>query len=138
MYLIRKGKEYFFPIIDESVQKEALELLSSKEKTYFLEMGKYDRYHSLEVYRKIKETSLKKKEIYLKMALLHDCGKEKIGIIIRVLHKLGIKTGLGNHAEKGYEKLKEDNMELAVLIRNHHNKCYSEEMKIFQKYDDES
>ena len=80
MYLIRKGKEYFFPIIDESVQKEALELLSSKEKMYFLEMGKYDRYHSLEVYRKIKETSLKEKEIYLKMALLHDCGKEKIGI----------------------------------------------------------
>ena len=138
MYLIRKGKEYFFPIIDEFVQKEALELLSSKEKTYFLEMGKYDRYHSLEVYRKIKETSLKEKEIYLKMALLHDCGKEKIGIIVRVLHKLGIKTGLGNHAEKGYEKLKDDNMELAVLIRNHHNKYYSEEMKIFQKYDDES
>ncbi len=138
MYFIRKGIEYFFPEIDNSIQNEALELLSSEEKKHFFGMGKYDRYHSLEVYKKLKETPLKDNRLYLKMALLHDCGKEKTYFVTRVIHKLGFNTKLKNHAEKGYEKLKEIDRDLAILIKNHHNRNHSEEMNIFQKYDDES
>ena len=138
MYFIKKFIEFFFPKIDENIQIEGLSFLSTKEKEYFLEMGKYDRYHSLEVYKKMKNTFLKYDAIYLKMALLHDCGKVKVCFITRVLHKLGFKTKIINHEEKGYEKLKNIDKELAILIKNHHKKNYSKEMEIFRKCDDES
>jgi hypothetical protein len=45
---------------------------------------------------------------------------------------------LREHAERGYEKIKDIDTELALLIRNHHNRNYSEKMSVFQKCDDES
>jgi len=75
---------------------------------------------------------------WLLLALLHDCGKGKTPMITRVLHKFKIKTSLREHAERGYEKLRNTDTELALLIRNHHNRNYSEEMTVFQQCDDES
>ena len=117
---------------------EALKKLTEKEKKIFLEMSDYDKFHSLEVYKKIKKTELKNNEKYLKLALLHDCGKENVSIITRVLHKLGFKTQLQNHAQRSFEKLEKVDEEVAILAKNHHNRGYSEEMSIFQKCDDES
>ena len=101
-------------------------------------MSKYDKLHCINVYKKIMKTELKNEKIYIKLALLHDCGKGKVGIIKRVFHKIGINTELKHHSFKGYKKLKNINKELSILIKNHHNKNYSEKMKIFQKCDDES
>ena len=123
MYIVRKGIEYFFPKIDENFMNKVIEILDSDEKKIFLEMDRYDKLHSLEVYKKLSETTLKDKIIYLKLALLHDCGKGKTSI---------------EHSERVYEKIKDIDTELALLIRNHHNRNYSEKMSIFQKCDDES
>jgi hypothetical protein len=117
---------------------KVIEILDSDEKKIFLEMDRYDKFHSLEVYKKLSETTLKDEIIYLKLALLHDCGKGKTSMITRVLHKFKIKTPLREHAERGYEKIKDIDNELALLIRNHHNRNYSEKMSVFQKCDDES
>ena len=130
--------EYFKPKINRAYTNEALKKLTEKEKKIFLEMSDYDKFHSLEVYKKIKKTELKNTEKYLKLALLHDCGKENVSIITRVLHKLGFKTQLRNHAQRSFEKLEKVDEEVAVLAKNHHNRDYSQEMHIFQKCDDES
>lgn len=137
-YLIKKGKEYFFPEIDEKLLKEGMEYLTVQEQEIFKNMSKYDRFHSLEVYKKLKNTGLKDDRLYLRLALLHDCGKGKVLFITRILHKIGIKTGLRNHAEKGSERIKNIDKELSILIRNHHKKNCSRKMKIFQKCDDAS
>lgn len=137
MYMIKKYREYFFAEIEEDVLQEALILLGDKEKLMFLGMGKYDQKHSLEVYKKVKENELlENKVLYLKLALLHDSGKGKTGIIKRVLHKLNFKTQLKFHPENGYEKLKDIDESLAVLIKNHHKKNYDKYMDEFQKIDD--
>ena len=117
---------------------EALKRLSENEKKIFLEMSDYDKFHSLEVYKKVRKTELKNDEKYLKLALLHDCGKGNVSIVTRVLHKLGFKTELQNHAQRSFEKLEKVDEEVAILAKNHHNQGYSEEMSIFQKCDDES
>lgn len=138
MYIIKKGIEYFFPKIDKINLIEAMKDLNSEEQKIFENMSKYDKAHCLEVYQKLKKTELKNDRLYLRFALLHDCGKLKAGIIIRVLHKIGMKTKLRNHALNGYKKLKNIDKELSILVKNHHNKNYSEKMDIFQKCDDES
>ena len=138
MYIIRKAMEYFKPKINKAYMNEALKKLTEKEKKIFLEMSDYDKFHSLEVYKKIKKTELKNNEKYLKLALLHDCGKENVSIITRVLHKLGFKTQLRNHAQRSFEKLEKLDEKVAVFAKNHHNRGYSQEMDIFQKCDDES
>ena len=138
MYIIRKAIEYFKPKINRAYMNEALKRLSENEKKIFLEMSDYDKFHSLEVYKKIKKTELKNNEKYLKLALLHDCGKENVSIITRVLHKLGFNTVLRNHAQRSFEKLEKVDEEVAILAKNHHNRDYSQEMDAFQECDDES
>ena len=53
MYIVRKGIEYFFPKIDENFMNKVIEILDSDEKKIFLEMAGYDKFHSLEVYKKL-------------------------------------------------------------------------------------
>ena len=65
MYIIRKAMEYFKPKINKAYMNEALKKLTEKEKKIFLEMSDYDKFHSLEVYKKIKKTELKNNEKYL-------------------------------------------------------------------------
>ena len=136
--LIFKIIEYFFPKIDESFEIESLKILSDKEKKIFSSMGSYDRMHSLEVYRKVLDTELKSDKNYTKLALLHDCGKGNTGIIKRILHKFKFNTILREHPEIGYIRTRELDEELAILIKNHHNRNYGDKMRIFQKCDDGS
>ena len=70
MYIIRKAVEYFFPVIPEDLYSEAMELLNEKEKKIFTEMAKYDRKHSLEVYKKVRENDILKNEILYKKCFL--------------------------------------------------------------------
>lgn len=137
MYIIKKFGEYFFTKIEEDILQEALALLEEKEKLIFLGMGKYDQKHSLEVYKKVRENDLLKNEVlYLKLALLHDSGKGRANIIKRILHKLGLKTQLKFHPENGYEKLKNIDESLGILVKNHHKKNYDKYMDEFQRIDD--
>lgn len=138
MYGIKKIKEYFFSKINKDLLIEALDILTEEERNIFQNMSKYDQIHSLEVYKKMKESELRTYKIYLKLALLHDCGKEKAGFLKRILHKLGFYTSLRKHSEIGEKKLKFINSELSILIRNHHVKNYCCKMNLFQKIDDES
>lgn len=138
MYFIRKFREYYFPKINHNEFEKSLEILPETEREIFLKMSRYDIFHSIEVLKKILNTELKDRSLYIRLALLHDCGKESISFPVRVLHKFGFRTKLRDHAEAGYEKMKNIDNELAVLIRNHHKKNYSREMEIFQKCDDES
>ena len=136
--LIFKIIEYFFPKIDENFERESLKILSDKEKKIFSSMGSYDRMHSLEVYKKVLDTELKRDKKYTKLALLHDCGKGNAGIIKRILHKFKFNTILREHPEMGYIRTRELDEELAILIKNHHNRNYGDKMRIFQKCDDGS
>lgn len=137
MYIIKKAVEYFFPVIQKGIYTEALTFLSSEEKEIFDRMAEYDKKHSLEVYKKVRENDMLGNEIlYKKLALLHDCGKNNTGVLKRVFHKINIKTKLMEHPERGFQKLEILDKELAVLIKNHHVKNYSSLMDEFQKLDD--
>ena len=124
MYTVKKFLEYFRPKVNRAFQNEALKILSEKEKKIFLKMSEYDKFHCLEVYKKVKRTKLKNSEIYLKLALLHDCGKENANFLIRVLHKFGFKTSLREHSKNSFLKLEKINKELANLAKNHHVKIF--------------
>ena len=137
MYLVKKFFEYFFPKLREDDYKKAVYDLNKEETKIFDSMRPYDKKHSVEVYKMlITDEILKDNILYRKLALLHDCGKDNTDIFVRVFHKTGFRTKLRNHPENGYKKLKNINLELAELIKNHHNREYTEEMKQFQILDD--
>ena len=136
MYAVKKFLEYFRPKVNRAFQNEALKILSEKEKKIFLEMSEYDKFHCLEVYKKVKRTKLKNSEVYLKLALLHDSGKGKVGLFRRIKRVLIGDKILEKHPEIAFKKLKNINFELAKLCLQHHNKDVDEKMKIFQELDD--
>ena len=126
--------EFYFLKISKSDELEVKKLLSKDEYNIFYNMLGYDKYHSFKVDEDIKVQNMP--NIYLKLALLHDCGKGNCGFLLRVLHKLGFKTSLRNHSLNGYIKLKDINPQLANLILKHHNSTEDEYMKKFQGVDD--
>ena len=75
-------------------------------------------------------------ENYLKLALLHDSGKGKVGLFRRIKKVIIGDKILEKHPEIAFEKLKNINFELAKLCSEHHNKNVDEKMKIFQELDD--
>lgn len=126
--------EFYFLRINKNNEQEVKAILSKEEYDIFDKMQGYDKYHSFKVYEDIKGQNMP--NIYLKLALLHDCGKGNSGFLLRVLHKLGFKTSLRNHSLNGYIKLKDINPELANLILKHHDITEDEYMKKFQGVDD--
>ena len=101
-------------------------------------MSDYDKLHSYKLFQKVKENIfLKDKKIFLKLALLHDSGKGNIGLIRRIKKVLIGDKILERHPDLAFEKLKNINLELANLCREHHNKNVNDDMKIFQQLDDE-
>ena len=126
--------EFYFLRINKNNEQEVKAILSKEEYDIFDKMQGYDKYHSFKVYEDIKGQNMP--NIYLKLALLHDCGKGNSGFLLRVLHKLGFKTSLRNHSLNGYIKLKNINPELANVILKHHNSTEDEYMKKFQGVDD--
>ncbi len=134
---IKQVINYIFtkPRLDEIEQIR--DILSPPEYEIFLNMDEYDKIHCLGVYREMtKDEILGKDPIYLKFALLHDCGKEDINLFRRIKKVIFQDELLEHHPILGYEKLKEINLEVAKLIKNHHNKSVDEKMKRFQEIDD--
>ncbi|CAM3099138.1 HD domain-containing protein [Streptobacillus felis] len=132
--MIRKFYEYFIQKIDEVEMKNIISILNEVERKIFLSQSKYDKLHSLNVYKGVLKLGLPK--IYLKLALLHDNGKDGATFLTRVLHKLGFKTKLREHMEIGSERLSVLDDELSKLILIHHDKDVDENMKKFQGVDD--
>ena len=113
--------------------------LNTVEYEIFLGMDRYDKLHCIGVYNKVKvDPILKEDNIYVKLALLHDCGKEDIGLFRRIKKVIIRDELLEQHPKLGYKKLKNINLELAKLVLNHHNKDVDRKLNRFQKIDDES
>lgn len=136
---IKQGLNYLFgkPEIEE-IEKIKL-FLTEKEYQIFLKMDNYDKVHSIDVYKMVKNDDiLKEDKKYLKLALLHDCGKEKVSLFIRIKKVLVGDEFLDKHSKLGYKKLKEVDIELANLILNHHRIDGGEKLKRFQEIDDKN
>ena len=136
---IKQGLNYLFakPKVDK--MEEIKLLLTKEEYKIFINMDNYDKVHSIGVYERVKKDKvLNKDEKYLKLALLHDCGKEKICLLTRVKKVLVGDKSLDRHPKLGYKKLRETDLELADLILNHHGRNENKQLKRFQEIDDES
>ncbi|MGL5123043.1 MAG: phosphohydrolase [Fusobacteriaceae bacterium] len=135
---IKQVYTYIFGKYDEKWEIEIKKILTLKEFEIYVDMSKYDRIHGYIILKKILiEEELKNNKQYQKLALLHDCGKEKIGLLKRIKKVLIGDKKLERHSEISYKKLGTINMELAILCRNHHIKKFSKNMMIFQRLDDE-
>lgn len=135
-YCIKKFKDYYLRKIDKNLEAEAIQLFNNKELEIYNNMQYYDKLHGLDVYKEMKKICNDK--TYLKFSILHDCGKIYAPFYKRVLHKLGLKTKLALHTEMGYEILKDIDIEIANLIRDHHKKNTTGLLKKFQEIDDRS
>ncbi|MFK4785721.1 phosphohydrolase [Fusobacterium sp. MFO224] len=134
---VKQGLIYIFCRYKKYNDKIVKDVLNKSEFEIFKKMSEYDKIHSFNLYQKVKKNEiLKKQEIYLKLALLHDCGKKNYSLIKRIKKVLFGDMELERHNEKSYEKLRYINLDLAKKARDHHKKNLSLEMKIFQKLDD--
>ena len=97
-------------------------------------MSNYDKVHSYSLYQKVKEEkTLSSEKLYLKLALLHDSGKGKVGLFRRIKKVLVGDKLLEQHPNIAFEKLKNNLiLYLAELCLNHHNKDVDQKMKIFK------
>ena len=134
---VKQVYQYIFSKFDESNNSEIKKILSEKEFLIFSTMSNYDKVHSYNLYQKVKENKiLSSEKLYLKLALLHDSGKGKVGLLRRIKKVLVGDKILEQHPNIAFEKLKNINFDLAELCLNHHNKDVDEKMKIFQELDD--
>lgn len=134
---IKQVYQYIFSSYNEEWDSEIKKILSKDEFLLFSKMGSYDKLHSYKLYEKIKENKiLSSQQIYLKLALLHDCGKGQVGLFKRIKKVLIGDKVLEKHPEIAFEKLKNYNLELARLCLQHHNENVDKNMKIFQELDD--
>ena len=135
---IKQGVSCLFLKFDKKNLVEIKKILSKDEFNIFNRMSDYDKLHRFNVYLKVKENELlKDDENYLKLALLHDSGKGHITIFRRVKKVLVGDRLLEKHPEIAYEKLKEINLLVAKLCRNHHNVHVDKKMQVFQRIDDQ-
>ena len=134
---IKQVYQYIFSNFDDKWNNEVKKILSKEEFLIFSEMGNYDKVHSYKLYQKVKSNKvLSLQENYLKLALLHDSGKGKVGLFRRIKKVIIGDKILEKHPKIAFEKLKNINFELAKLCLQHHNKDVDEKMKIFQELDD--
>ena len=134
---IKQVYQYIFSNFDNNWNNEVKKILSKEEFLIFSEMGNYDKVHSYKLYQKVKSNKvLSLQENYLKLALLHDSGKGKVGLLRRIKKVLVGDKILEQHPNIAFEKLKNINFDLAELCLQHHDKDVDEKMKIFQELDD--
>lgn len=134
---IKQVYQYIFSNFNQDWNNEIKKILSEEEFLVFSKIGNYDKVHSYNLYQKVKTNKiLFSQKIYLKLALLHDCGKGKVGLLRRIKQVLIGDKILEKHPEIAFEKLKNINFELAELWLQHHKKDVDEKMKIFQELDD--
>lgn len=134
---IRQGFNYIYGVYNEKDDRLAKATLTDKEYEIFIEMNNYDKVHSIEVLKMLLEDDkLCYKKEYKKLALLHDCGKEKAGLIRRSKKVIIGDKKLEAHSERSYEMLKDTNLKVAKLARRHHEKDVPGDLKRFQYIDD--
>jgi len=136
---IKQGFNYLTAKAKEEDLKFAYSFLNEEEKEIFSQMGEYDKYHSINVLRGVLEDEILKNSFtYQKLALLHDCGKENIGLLPRV-KKVVLKGDekVDAHPKRSFEKLFEIDPDLAILAKEHQNKNTDiPKLKRFQMIDD--
>ena len=134
---VKQVYQYIFSKFDEGNNFEIKKILSDEEFLIFSTMSNYDKVHSYSLYQKVKEEkTLSSEKLYLKLALLHDSGKGKVGLLRRIKKVLVGDKILEQHPNIAFEKLKNINFDLAKLCLQHHDKDVDEKMKIFQELDD--
>ena len=134
---IKQGLTCLFSKYDKKNDEEVKKILTMEEFEIFDKMEDYDKVHSFNIFLQVKRNEELSREIlYLKLALLHDCGKDKVTIFRRIKKVIFGDKKLEAHPSLGEEKLKEINSSLGYLIGQHHNKTVDKKMEIFQKIDD--
>ena len=135
---LKQGIMYLFLNYKDKYNKEIKEIFNEREYLIFSQMSDYDKLHSYKLLKKIQNNSLLSSQIiYSKLALLHDCGKNNIGLFRRVKKVLIGDKILERHSEIALNKLKDINLDLANLCKVHHQEDVDIFMKEFQKLDDE-
>ncbi len=83
------------------------ENLEGVEREIFEEMHPYDKKHSVNVLKGVlKSNVLREDKLYIRLALLHDCGKDvKTTFGQRVKYSLFKVGRIHFHPKRGYEKL---------------------------------
>lgn len=134
---IKQGLVFLFGKYHKENDILVKKVLSCDEFNIFDKMSEYDKIHSFNLYKLVKEDEiLKDDKNYLKLALLHDCGKEDYSLFKRVKKVIIGDKQIEKHPYKSFEKLKEINLEVAELALNHHTKTEDIKMKEFQILDD--
>ncbi len=134
---IRQGLNYIYGVYNERDDELARKYLSAREYEIFIGMSNYDKVHSIEVLKMLLEDDkLCYKKEYIKLALLHDCGKEGAGLLKRMKKVIVGDRRLEEHPERSYDLLKEVNPKVAKLSRAHHRKDVPKDLKRFQDIDD--
>ena len=111
------------------------------EREIFEEMHPYDKKHSVNVLKGVlKSNVLREDKLYIRLALLHDCGKDvKTTFGQRVKYSLFKVGRIHFHPKRGYEKLNEIDYKLALLVQKHHNKNIdNDKLRAFQKIDNKN
>lgn len=136
-YRIRQVLTYIFAKYEEADNGIVSEILSEEEYVVFSGMKEYDKIHSVNMLKETMEDELLKNDVdYLKLALLHDCGKEDAGLISRMKQvSIGDKT-MKRHPERSYKILFGINPIVADLARSHHMTGIDVKMERFQEIDD--
>ncbi len=112
-------------------------ILTDEEFKIFNEMSEYDKLHSFNLYKLVKENKTLSTDVnYLKLALLHDCGKKNFSLLRRVKKVLIGDKKIENHPSLAYKKLENINKVVGKLALKHHLPPFDEKMKIFQQLDD--
>lgn len=134
---VKQGIRFIFTKYNIDNDIEVRKILTQKEFDIFSRMSEYEKVHSFRLYQMVKKDQLlKDKEIYKKLALLHDCGKESPSLMKRVKKVLIGDKKLNNHSLDSYEKLKSLDVQLANLAKIHHTITQDIYMKRFQELDD--
>lgn len=108
------------------------------EREIFDTMSDYDKKHSVNVLKGVLKNSLLAEDnLYRRLALLHDCGKDpKTTFGERVKYALFKVGKLRFHNNRGFEKLNDIDYKLALLVLKHHNKNIdNDKLRAFQKID---
>lgn len=133
---LKQGLTYIFCRYDSKNDEIVKIILNEMEFKVFKKMSEYDKIHSFNLYKEVKTNKILKNDLsYLKLALLHDCGKKNYSLIKRVKKVLIGDKELENHSEKSYDKLKNINLDLAEKASNHHKKNLNFKMEIFKTLD---
>lgn len=134
---IKQGLVFIFGKYHKENDILVKNILTSEEFKIFDEMSEYDKIHSFNLYNFVKENKILKEDInYIKLALLHDCGKENYSLLRRVKKVIFGDSKIEKHPETAFEKLKNINVKVAKLALIHHVKSENKKMKEFQKLDD--